>query len=75
MKRTVSLVLAVLVLASAVVFLPRRAEAVTVDQCYDNHAACWTRAMNANVGVVKRTLMFTMCDVALGYCLIRAQQV
>lgn len=75
MKRTVSLALALLVLASAVALFPRRAEAITVDQCYANHSRCWQLAMSAEVGVVKRTLMLTMCDVSLGYCLIRANAV
>lgn len=75
MKRTVSLALAVLVLASAFVFFPRPAEAGPVDKCYDNYDNCWDRAMNANVSTLKRTLMFTMCDLAFGYCLFKAQLV
>ena len=75
MKRTVSFVLALLVLVSAGLFFPRRAEAITVDQCYANHSRCWQLAMSADVGVIKRTLMLTMCDVSLGYCLIRANAV
>lgn len=72
MKRTVSLALALLMLVSAALFFPRRAEAITVDQCYGNHNRCWELAMAANVGVIKRTLILTTCDVALGVCIIKA---
>ena len=75
MKRTVSLALALLILASAFAFFPRRAEAITVDACYSNFSRCRQLALNADVGVIKMTLMLTACDLAFGVCLYKANSI
>jgi hypothetical protein len=73
MKRTVSLVLAVLVLASAAVFFPIQAgAAVPVDGCYSNYSRCRQLALGSDVGWFKMTLMLTACDLSFGVCLYHA---
>jgi hypothetical protein len=75
MKRTAALALALLILASAFAFFPRRAEAITVDACYNNLGRCRQLALMADVGVIKTTLMLTACDLAFGVCLYKANTI
>lgn len=42
------------------------------DYCYDEWERCRERAFEANVGWFKTTLMLTLCDLALGKCLLQA---
>jgi len=73
MKRTVSFVLALLVLASAAAFFPSQAgAAVSVDGCYGNYSRCRQLALGSDVGWFKMTLMLTGCDLAFGVCLYNA---
>lgn len=73
MKRTVSLVLVLLVLFSAALFFPRQtAGAVSVDDCYNNHSRCRQLALGSDMGWIKMTLMLTACDLGFGVCLYHA---
>jgi hypothetical protein len=52
------------------------AKPVSADQgdtamCYDEYDICWMRAVNGDHGKIKTTLMLTVCDLALGTCLLR----
>lgn len=47
--------------------LPSQAD---TNHCFDEHETCTERALAAKVGIIKTVLMLTVCDAALGVCLI-----
>jgi hypothetical protein len=73
MKKVVSLVLAGLILASTVLFFPLTADARDVNECYNNHEACRARALEMNASWAKVALTLTVCDIALGKCILMAE--
>lgn len=69
MRKTVALTLAGIVLLS-VFFLSPVASRADVDKCFDDWERCRERAYEAKVGVIKMTIMLTMCDIAHSVCII-----
>ncbi len=72
MKKAVLLALVGLILFSTVVFYPLAARARDVNECYNNHAACRERALNMDAAWTKIALALTVCDIALGKCILAA---
>ena len=72
MKKAIALALAGLVMFSVVCFFPQAAEARDCVECYRNHGACRVNAFNAQMGWFRMSLLLTVCDVALGRCLLTA---
>jgi hypothetical protein len=50
---------------------PANANQGDTDMCYNEYDRCWIRAVNGPYGKIKTTLMLTVCDLALGVCLIK----
>lgn len=72
MKRAIALTLAAVFFLSALLWLPQSSAALTrADACYDNWEACRVRAFASDEGIVRTVLLLTVCDVALGRCLLR----
>jgi hypothetical protein len=72
MKRAIALSLAVLSFLSVFFWLPQSAAGrAPVDACYDDWEACRSRALQSDEGVVRTILWLTVCDVALGKCLLK----
>jgi hypothetical protein len=72
MKRAIALTLAAVFFLSAFLWLPQASAATTLaDICYDNWEACRIRAFASDEGIVRTVLLLTVCDVALGRCLLR----
>jgi hypothetical protein len=72
MKRAIAVSLALVFFLSAFLWLPQSAKAVThSDMCYDDWESCRTRALQSDEGIIRTTLWLTVCDVALGKCLLR----
>jgi hypothetical protein len=72
MKRAIALSLAVVFFLSAFFWLPQSAAALArADICYDDWEACRSRALQSDEGIVKTILWLTVCDVALGKCLLK----
>jgi len=72
MKRAIALTLAAVFFLSAFLWLPQPSAAITLaDICYDNWGACRVRAFASDEGIVRTVLLLTVCDVALGRCLLR----
>jgi uncharacterized membrane protein YidH (DUF202 family) len=72
MKKAISLVMAGVFVLFVFFLTPVLSQAGgDANGCYDNHEQCTERAYSANVGWIKTALMLTVCDVALGACLIR----
>jgi hypothetical protein len=71
MKRAIALTLAVLCFLSAFLWLPQPSSARTrADICYDDWETCRSRAFESDEGIVKTTLWLTVCDLALGKCVL-----
>jgi hypothetical protein len=70
MKKTLSLVLAGAILLSSILFLPRAVNARDVNECYTNHQVCRERAFDMNASWFKVALTLTVCDIALGKCIL-----
>jgi hypothetical protein len=69
MKKAIALTLAVVFFLCAFLWLPR-ASFAHADHCYDDWQTCRQRAFEADEGVVRTTLMLTVCDIAWGKCQI-----
>jgi hypothetical protein len=71
MKKAIVLTLAVVFFLSAFLALPERAAANTpADNCYDSWEACRARALDSDSGWFREAIMLTVCDLALGKCLL-----
>lgn len=70
MKKAVAVALAGIVLLSAGLFFPRPVAAHDVGHCYDDYDACRVRAFNMDASWFKMTLALTLCDIALGRCIL-----
>ncbi len=69
MKKGVALALAAVLFLGVLLSLPRTSLA-DADYCYDNWERCRIRAFDSNAGWFKVALMLTVCDLALGKCLL-----
>ncbi len=71
MKRAIAGTLAVMFFLSAFLWVPPSSSArERADICFDDWEACRTRALESEEGIIKTTLWLTVCDVALGKCLL-----
>ncbi len=70
MKRVATLALAGLILVSAALYFPMTAAAHDVAECYRNHETCRELAFNMNASWVRVALTLTLCDLALGKCIL-----
>lgn len=68
MKRVIVLALTGALLVSACFFFAPAVSGRDVAECYRNLDTCRDKAFGSNVGVVRMTLMLTMCDVSFGRC-------
>jgi len=72
MKRAIALTLAVMFFLSAFIWIPQSSSArQPADLCYDDWEACRSRAFESEQGIIRTTLWLTVCDFALGKCLLR----
>ncbi|MEW5901834.1 MAG: hypothetical protein AB1715_10265 [Acidobacteriota bacterium] len=71
MKKAIALTLAAVFFLSAILLLVQVSSAKTRSEiCYDDWEACRTRAFEADEGWLRTTLMLTVCDLALGKCVL-----
>ncbi len=70
MKKSLLWALAGLILFSSVLFYPMAASAHDVNECYSNHQACRERAFAMAGSWAKIALYLTVCDLALGKCIL-----
>ncbi len=71
MKKAIALTLAVVIVVSAILFFPRAsAAALPAYACWDNWDVCRVRSFQADEGIIRTTVMLTVCDVGLGKCLL-----
>jgi len=71
MKKAIALALAAGLFLGIFLFLPR-ASFADADYCYDNWERCRHRAFESNEGWFRKAIMLTVCDLALGRCLLFA---
>jgi hypothetical protein len=70
MRKAIAVTLAVAFFLSALLSLPQSSWATKADVCYDDWESCRSRAFESDEGIVKTALWLTVCDVALGKCLL-----
>jgi len=70
MKKLAVLALAGLVLVSAALFFPSAAAGRDLDECYRDHQRCRENALNLDAPWYKVTIILTVCDLALGKCIL-----
>jgi hypothetical protein len=70
MKKVFMLALAGLVLLSSVLIFPLAVSGHDVNECYRDHQVCRERALNLNAPWTKVALVLTVCDIALGKCIL-----
>jgi hypothetical protein len=69
MKRAIALTLAVVFFLGAFLWFPR-ASCAHAGHCYSDWDICRGRAFASEEGVVRTTILLTVCDVAFGKCLL-----
>ena len=70
MKKLAVVALAGLVLVSAALFFPTSLAAHDVNECYKNHRDCRENALNLDAPWYKVMIILTVCDFALGKCVL-----
>ena len=70
MKKAFVLALAGLMLISSALFFPLAVSAHDVNECYRDHQVCRERALNTDAPWTKIALLLTVCDIALGKCIL-----
>lgn len=70
MKKFFLLALAGLVLLSSALVFPLAVSAHDVNECYRDHQVCRERALNMDVAWIRVALALTVCDIALGKCIL-----
>jgi len=71
MKKVIALTLAAVFFLTALLWLPQSSAALTrSDVCFNDWGVCRIRAFQSDEGIVRTTLWLTVCDVALGKCLL-----
>jgi|GEM_PF-340344 len=70
MKKAIAVSMVALVLLSATVFFAQPAAARSVSDCYSNYEECREEALDMDVSWFKMMLVLTMCDIALGRCIL-----
>lgn len=72
MKKAVAVTLTALIFLSTLSFIPLASQTENpADSCWDNWERCRTRALESDLGVIRTTLALTLCDIALGNCLMK----
>jgi hypothetical protein len=72
MMRQVMVVALLVLLAVGLLVLPLVVAAQShSDYCYDEWERCRERAFESDAGWFKTALMLTICDIALGKCLLK----
>ncbi|HEK85976.1 MAG: hypothetical protein ACPLZD_05305 [Candidatus Saccharicenans sp.] len=73
MKRAIALTLLTLIILSSFLLIPAASQSTNpADSCWNNWERCKARALASDMGVIKTTLALTLCDIALGNCLMKA---
>jgi len=72
MRQVIGVALLVLLVAGLLVLPLVVAAQSNSDHCYDEWERCRERAFESDAGWFKTTLMLTICDIALGKCLLKA---
>jgi hypothetical protein len=70
MKKAFVLAMAGLILVSSALFFPLAVSAHDVNECYRDHEVCRERALNMEAPWTKVALLLTVCDIALGKCIL-----
>lgn len=70
MKKTLLVALAGLMLLSAALYFPAAVSAHDVSECYRDHQVCRERALAMDAPWTKVALALTVCDIALGKCIL-----
>ncbi len=70
MKKTCLWALVGLILFSSVLLFPLSVRAHDVNECYRDHQACRERALAMDGAWTKIAIYLTVCDVALGKCIL-----
>jgi hypothetical protein len=70
MKRKLPLALAGLMLLSAAPNFPTAVSGHDVNECYRDHQVCRERALAMDAPWTKVALTLTVCDIALGKCIL-----
>ncbi|MFQ6070705.1 MAG: hypothetical protein ACE5LC_09315 [Candidatus Aminicenantales bacterium] len=73
MKKAVASSL-VVVLFFSVIFFSANLLRADVDKCYNQYERCRHRALTSGQGIIRQTLMLTICDYMLFLCLVAAAQ-
>lgn len=72
MRKAVAFALALGIGLALVLVMPEAGSARDVQECWDNHESCRSSALESDMPWWKAALALTVCDLALGRCIIMA---
>lgn len=73
MKKAVAITLSTIFILSTLALIPLASQELNpADSCWNNWERCKARALASDYGPVRMTLALTLCDIALGNCLLKA---
>lgn len=73
MKKALAVTMTTIILFSTLSLIPLASQSVNpADSCWDNWERCRARALQSDFGTIRTTLALTLCDIALGKCLLNA---
>lgn len=73
MKKALLLALAGAIVLSSALYFPLSLSAQSVNGCYANYYACREKALGLDAPWTKVALLLTVCDLALGKCILFAK--
>jgi hypothetical protein len=71
MKRAIACALAGICLLSGLFLSPGGLQGGNVSECYSNHSICRAYAFEMDCSWFKMALALTVCDIALGKCILK----
>lgn len=70
MKKLIAVSLTALIVFAVVAFFPTAVAAHDMQHCYNDYEICRANAFSNSMNVVKTTFALTVCDIALGKCIL-----
>ncbi len=69
MKRILALLLLSVILVTTALVPAAEGRRRTAQECYDDWEACRIEALARDASIIQTTMMLTVCDIALGWCI------
>ena len=69
MKRVIALLLLSAILVTTALVTVAESRRRTMEECFNDWEGCRIQALARDASVIQTTMMLTVCDIALGWCI------